>query len=562
MEGMHVSRDAELIDRAAVVLPDGFRPARADKRIPVRRIYATFTPARESVRPALASLLGQTVASPPESTVQPPAEAPTALTTPPEPAVDSRPAAEPYEEVSGHRIYKWVLEMGGGLYVASDEHGIELHDEHGDRIYVDELGYGITPDFGDPTVPNELPSPAADPVAVEPKKGIAGPFEKVKSLFGRGAQAEPEAPQVFDGNGVPIVDFDIVKIGKAPTSGRHNRGRRALTIAVSSLAACAAVGLVSGVMIGRSAVPSEGAISAQEASAYRLTTFPVDAAVSFAQQYLDVCLTHGGGDAVKKREQLLKAMATPGAAAGCGWTTGGLQQKPALIVWDGTMTPISEFPEGDAAYLGFTVSMADGQYQTVSVPVWVKSSKVSNDMRIVGDIGVTAPMRLSTPPLAKAKLTEDGTLAGQVKDSLLVPFFKAWGASDAGQLNLVLAESAVARARTGLGGTVTNPKVDMATVRSPRATDTPANQPIVYQDGDSAVAEVRVTWDVPASESTQTTGYRVELVRNSGKWVVVDIRAGLVDRDGAGSAGSGIGSANELVPGAASTRGTGTGTGG
>ncbi|WP_137725834.1 conjugal transfer protein [Prescottella subtropica] len=458
-----------------------------------------------------------------------------------------------WADVDGHRIYKWVLEVDGGLYVASDADGTELRDEHGDRIYVDDLGYAITPDLGADT------AAGADLVAGEPKTDAASRFGKVKNLFGWKTEPDADTPQVFDSNGVPLVDFDIVKVGKAPTFGRHNRGRRALTIAVSSLAACAAVGLIAGVTIGRSAIPAEGTISAQEASAYRLTTFPLDAAVSFGRQYLDVCLTHGGGDAVKKREQLLKAMGTPGAADGCGWTSGGLQQEPALIVWDGTMTPISEFPDGEAAYLGFTVSMADGQYQTVSVPVWVKSSKVSNDMRIVGDIGVTAPMRLATPPPAKAKLTDDGSLAGQVTDSLLAPFFKAWGASDAGQLNLVLADSAVARARTGLGGIVANPKIDKATVRSPRATDTPANQPIVYQDGDAAVAEVRVTWDVPASESTQTTGYRVELVRHSGKWLVVDIRAGLVDRDGAGAAGSGIGSANELVPGAASTRGTGTG---
>ena len=106
---------------------------------------------------------------------------------------------------------------------------------------------------------------------------------------------------------------------------------------------------------------------------------------------------------------------------------------------------------------------------------------------------------------------------------------------------------------------MTKPQIEKVTVRSPRATNTASNQAIVYQDGDIAVAEVRVTWNVPASESMQASGYRVDVVRNSGKWLVTDIRAGLVDREGAASSGSGLGSATDLVPGAASTRGSNDG---
>ncbi|WP_418345835.1 hypothetical protein [Rhodococcus pyridinivorans] len=544
-----MSKDAELIERAAVVLPDGFRPARTDKRIPVRRIYARFNPARDSVQPHLHALLGLSPDPEPQPDPVPAYEQPPATPVP-----DHDDDGSDWYDIDGERIYRWVLQTEDSHFIASDAAGSELRDENGQRIYVDEDGRAIAaPELH---VDNAASTAADYPTTSTPtrKKSL---FSRTKALVSSDSDANSSSAQLFDGNGVPIEDFDIGKVGKQPTVGRHNRGRRALAIGVTALAACSAAGLITGVVLGRSSVPAEGAISAEEAAAYRLTTFPVNAAVGFAQQYLDVCLTHGDDESVKRREQLLQAMGTPGAAESCGWTSGGLQQEPSMIVWDGTVSPITEFPEGDAAYLGFTVSVSDGQYLSMSVPVWVRSSKVSNDMRIVGDIGVTAPMRLDNPPPAEPNLDEDPNLAAQTKDSLIRPFLAAWGASDSGQLNLVLADSAVARAKTGLGGMVTNPKIDRITVRSPRATSTPANQPVSYEDGNVAVAEVRVTWDVPSSESTQTTGYRVEIVRHSGKWLVVDVRAGLVDRGGAASSGSGIGSANDLVPGAASTRGNG-----
>lgn len=553
-EGASVSQDAELDGRLAVVLPDGFNPARDDKRIPVRRIYGMYNPARDSIRASVDQLLGRS----PEPVSQdemhrPSMEKDHASVV--APVLESAIAPNPNWDYDGdERVYKWMLNHRDGVFVASDEAGNELQDSAGKRIFVDDLGRRVLDPDADTAVDSAATGENTDKAPTKKRW-----FGRGSSLLPRNKGKTDEIPDLYDQHGVQLVDFDIAKVGKSGVLGSRYRGRKALALCSSALAFVAVVGLIIGVTVGRSAVPAEGAISPSDAAAYRLTTFPTNAATAFAQQYLTVCLTHGDVEAVKKREQLLKAMSTPGTAPGCGWTSGGLQQEPSMIAWDGTVTPITEFATGEAAYLGFIVSMADGQYQTMSVPVWVKSGKTGNDLRIVGDVGVSAPMRLENPPPAKAKLTEDVQLAGQVKDSLLAPFFSAWGASNAGQLNLVLADSAGPRARTGLGGVVTKPQIEKVTVRSPRATNTPSNQSIVYQDGDIAVAEVRVTWNVPASESLQTSGYRVDIVRNSGKWLVTDIRAGLVDREGAASSGSGLGSATDLVPGAASTRGSNDG---
>lgn len=552
-EGASVSQDAELDGRLAVVLPDGFNPARDDKRIPVRRIYGMYNPARDSIRAGVDQLLGRN----PEPVSQDEMHRPSMekdTSSVPEPVLGSAIAPNPDWHYDGdERVYKWLLNYRDGVFVASDEAGNELQDSGGERIFVDSLGHRVPDPDADGAVDSEGTGEAAEKVPAKRRRFSTG------ALLNRGRGKTDEIPDLYDQHGVQLVDFDIAKVGKSGVLGSRYRGRKALTLISSALAFVAVTGLIIGVTVGRSAVPAEGAISPSDAAAYRLTTYPTNAATAFAQQYLTMCLTHGDVEAVKKREQLLKAMSTPGTAPGCGWTSGGLQQEPAMITWDGTISPITEFATGEAAYLGFNVSMADGQYQTMSVPVWVKSSKTGNDLRIVGDVGVSAPMRLDNPPPAKPKLTEDAQLVGQVKDPLLAPFFSAWGASNAGQLNLVLADTAGPRPRTGLGEIVSKPQIEKVTVRSPRATNTSSNQSIVYEDGDIAVAEVRVTWNVPGSESTQASGYRVDIVRNSGKWLVTDIRAGLVDREGAASSGSGLGSATDLVPGAASTRGSGDG---
>lgn len=192
----------------------------------------------------------------------------------------------------------------------------------------------------------------------------------------------------------------------------------------------------------------------------------------------------------------------------------------------------------------------------MTVPVWVKDPATGEGMRIVGDIGITSPPQLGDAPEVTKK-REDSALAGKLTDSVITPFISAWGDSDSRQLNLVLADDATVGASTGLGGTVTTPRIASVRVFTPKAVDTGSTEQPTYVNGDTAIAEVLVEWAVPISESTQVAGYRVSLVLNSGKWMVRDIEGGLHDPSGAKDmAGSGIGKADDLVPGAAGVRET------
>ncbi|AZI65444.1 hypothetical protein [Rhodococcus sp. NJ-530] len=135
-----MSQDAELDGRLAVVLPDGFNPARDDKRIPVRRIYGMYNPARDSIRASVDQLLGRS----PEPVSQdemhrPSMEKDHASVV--APVLESAIAPNPNWDYDGdERVYKWMLNHRDGVFVASDEAGNELQDSAGKRIFVDDLG--------------------------------------------------------------------------------------------------------------------------------------------------------------------------------------------------------------------------------------------------------------------------------------------------------------------------------------------------------------------------------------------------------------------------------------
>lgn len=546
-----------------VVLPPGFNPARQGKITPTRRVYASYQPARRHLDNEWRKIMDLPPRPTVPTTETDPAPAPSAALAAadahydttvrdfaPDHGQDSLEAnrTEPppelpdgdYIEQDGVRHYHHLVKCGNGEYRATNAEGIELADDKGSAILVDDEGRALA----------DLKRPF--------RKKVGERIGKLRAkIDGRAADADSRRsePRFYDANGVPIGDFDVPAVGKVPSNGRQYRGRKMLAVTVAGGVFVGAVGIGAGVYVGRSAVPAAGMISPREAAAYRLTTFPLDAAAAFGKQYLEICLTHGDSEQVKKREQLLEAMATSGSADSCGWTSGGNKQNAEMIVWNGSMRPVKDdFGSGNAAYLGYTVSTGDGQYYTVTVPVWVKSVAEANDFRVVGDIGFSSPPRVATPPPAESRYEKDSSLANEVRDSIITPFLTAWAASDKGQLNLVLADNAEPSARTGLGGAVDSPKIQSIDVLSPRKTAASDNSTsIVYQDGDKVLAETTVVWQVPASESKQVTGYRIELHRAAGKWQVYDIDGGLVDRGGGGLSESGIGAADAMVPGAAST---------
>jgi hypothetical protein len=502
--------------RSPVAPPAGYRAVRANKRTPTTGTYRDlYRPLSNSdvVADSYRRLIGEQPA-----TVLPVQPAPAIVVELVDP-VGAGPAAQPAHGHPGQ------MQPVRRTAVVEASH---LDVEH------------------EPTA--DVPTGAVPPAtSASPKRRLMGRFTK--------SPVTDEHPKVYDANGVEVGDFDVVRPGAAPTNRRFRRGQRALVVTTTAVIATGVAALIGGVVLGRSAVPAQGALSAADAADYRLTTFPVDAAQAFGQQYLQVCLTHGNADDVKRRQVVLESMSTAGVASACGWTNGGLLQEPVSIVYNGYLQMIDDFPSGQAAYLGYNVSLGGAAYQTVTVPIWVKRVGTGNDMRIVGDLGITPATRLGQPPTPTLQPGSDDRLAGEITNSVLAPFFAAWGSGDQRQLNLVLAEGATENAKIGMGGAMKDPKITDVRAHSARAESVGSGKVIPYVDGDRATVTVTVSWMLPASESTQTVGYRVEVVRSGGKWMVRDVRGGSVDIRGGGS---GMGSTADLMPGAATAPGTGS----
>lgn len=502
--------------RSPVVLPPGYKPVRANKRTPTMGTY------RDLYRPISTS---NVVADSHRCLIgdQPTVPAPTRPTPRATVGLVERADAAPVRQ--------------------SPTDHVDLSDPTRRGIAVDtshlDVGYAPSADIpAASTVADDTPHPAT----AAPKRG---PMGRTKNR-----STSDEHPKVYDANGVEVGDFDVVRPGAAPTNRRFRRGQRALAVTATLVITTSVAALIGGVVIGRSAVPAQGALSSTDAANYRLSTFPVDAATAFGQQYLEVCLTHGDADDVKRRQEVLESMSTAGVSTSCGWTSGGLLQQPTSIVYNGYLQMADDFPSGQAAYLGYNVTLGDATYQTVTVPIWVKRVGTGNDMRIVGDVGITPATRLGQPPTPTEQPGKDDQLARDLAGSVLAPFFTAWGASDQRQLNLMLAEGATENARIGMAETMKDPKIGDVRAQSARAESAGTGQDFSYVDGDRATAIVTVTWMLPASESTQTVGYRVEVVRSGGKWMVRDVRGGAIDMRGGGGAG-GMGSTADLTSGAA-----------
>jgi hypothetical protein len=518
IERTHVATERRRGTRKAVELPPGYSPIRANKIIPsVANYRSQFRPISPSaeIADAYEKAVGNIAASDVTETAPTRDRTSVAVLSPPPPSL-------------GH-----------------PQESIDLED---DSDPSGPVAVSLLP------VDDETVSDAAEPDSTAAaEEGRTRRWSLPGSARKKSGSSTNDSPKVYDANGVEIGDFDINKIESAPTDGRYRRGRRMLAIVVTAIVAFSSITMLMGIMLGRSGIPAQGAVSPAEAAAFRLSKFPVDAAQAFGQQYLSICLSHGNADDVARRQAILADMTTGGVAQGCGWSNGGLQQHPELIVYNGSIQMVDDaFADGDAAYLGFNVSLGSGLFQSVTVPIWVKNIGVGNDMRVVGDLGVTSGPRIGAPPVVTDRRAQDPTLATELQNSVLAPFMTAWGGSDARQLNLVLADGASDNARTGMHGALKNPKINGVQVRSQRADESSSNTSITYQDGDVVSATVSVTWEVVASQSTQMTGYRVELVRNTGKWLVREVSGGSLDMRGGGN-GTGMGDSKELTPGSAPT---------
>src|SRR5664279_4302273 len=120
-----------------------------------------------------------------------------------------------------------------------------------------------------------------------------------------------------------------------------------------------------GVSSGSARLVEPATISAADASAFHLSTFPADRAAAFGVSYLSLCWTHpDAADTTATADRLaaLARMTSAGVTPGCGWTGSIPSKAPLAVTWDGTVKPVQGvYADGAAAQLGFLVTMADGR---------------------------------------------------------------------------------------------------------------------------------------------------------------------------------------------------------
>lgn len=374
--------------------------------------------------------------------------------------------------------------------------------------------------------PDEQPAsgPDGDPAGDDPPADRGRRHRLRRAWLGRrpNPPPQPEKP-------TPAALSTVARPGhRTRPVGRTRSWITKLTLIAAPALLIGGAAFAWGIATGSSRLTGPAVLSTDEAGRYHLSTFPTDRASSFAAAYLTLCLTHpdpADQAAVTNRSAGLSRMASAGVAPSCGWTGTTIDPPPLDVAWNGTATPIPGYPTGAAATLGFTVTTLDGRTLAVTVPVWASSETTAQTMRIVGDVAIM-PASAGTPAPTPAPPTlTDATLADTLAPTVLLPFLRAWAASDTVQLGLVLAPQATTVARTGLDGNLRAPQITRTQVVVVSGT------PDSYVDDDRITAQVVVDWTTRAA-SSQRTGYAIGLQRVAGRWQVQSITGGAPDPAG------------------------------
>lgn len=321
-----------------------------------------------------------------------------------------------------------------------------------------------------------------------------------------------------------VVDdeFDIPLPGKPlRVVGRTRSWVTRLALIGAPLVLIGGVAYSCGVSTGSARLVQSSTISADDASAFHLNSFPADRAAAFGVSYLSLCWTHpDAADATATTDRLaaLARMTSAGVTPGCGWAGSTPSKAPLAVTWDGTIKPVqAAYADGAAAQLGFVVTTADGRTVGAALPIWVSStSTMSAGVRVVGDVAMVPIAPAATAPTPVAPQVTDSAIAESLTRSVLVPFLRAWAISDPVQLNLVLARDASTAARAGMEGQVSAPSVSRTQVVVARG------DPKGYRDGDQVTAGVGVDWTTRLG-GVQRTGYSISLRMTAGRWQVTDI---------------------------------------
>ncbi|MEU1824272.1 conjugal transfer protein [Streptomyces abikoensis] len=354
------------------------------------------------------------------------------------------------------------------------------------------------------------------------RKGKAAQREKAKAEKARAAKTDRS--QAGRPAARPGDRFDVPRPGGRLSGGRGTHVAARMTALVTG--SLFALGIV-GVMAYNAGHPAPLAtgITDDQVSKYRLTAYPVERAIAFADRYARLCANQNP-DQAEQRRQAIARLSSSGVDTTCGWDGKGTQTV-AYSVWSGYMEPIPEFGE-HGYYIGIQLQMTTGALRTLSVPVWAQDLKTGNGMRVVGGVGTLPQPDQASPPEVKDALQTDSDLSGDLQGKLFQDFFTAWGSSNGNNLTRYVAPDATKTARAGLRNALQTPKVTEVKVLLPKGVA--ASDGHKWKVGDTTWARVTVEWK--SGDAHVTERYRVEVTLTDQGWFVKDIRAGIPDERG------------------------------
>lgn len=360
------------------------------------------------------------------------------------------------------------------------------------------------------------------------------------------AAAQPKTPVRAGAD----AGFDVPRPGgRLPAQGRRTHVALRATLLITTCALALGSCGVAGLVIGKSSTAVQSAdLNDEDVQRYRLTEFPTQAAATFAEEYVTLCMTYSPQTADKRREALTR-YTSAGVDRDCG-VSGQGSQGVREAQWDGTLEELPEYG-ANGRYLGIQVKLSTGRTTTLSVPVYVKDLATGSGLRIAGNVGeMPLPSRGTVPAVKQDEEVVDQPLSDQLKGKVLPGYFKAWAASDATGLTRFTSTDATLSATTGLAGALAAPEVQEVVALAPAGSE--SGKPVTYGVGQTVLARVTVVWGsgaTPAAQGTGTTpgptpaptvkrSYRVTVVNTAQGWFIKDIRGGVLDPTG-GSADAG-----------------------
>lgn len=319
-----------------------------------------------------------------------------------------------------------------------------------------------------------------------------------------------------------------------------------ITTCAFALGSCGVAGLV----VGKSSVAVQSAaLDDEDVQRYRLSAFPTQAAATFAEEYVTLCMTYSAQSADKRRDALSR-YASSGVDRDCG-VSGQGSQTVRQAKWDGTVEELPEYGE-NGRYLSIQVKLSSGRTTTLSVPVYVKDLATGSGLRVAGNLGeMPLPSRGSVPVVKQDDEVIDQPLSDQLKSKVLPGYFKAWAASDATGLTRFTTTDASLAATSGLAGALASPDVREVVALAPAGSE--SGKTIQYGPGQAVQARVTVVWGAEGSGSKGSPGptvqrsYRLTVVNTAQGWFIKDIRGGVLDPTG-GTADAGAGAPASPAP--------------